>query len=83
MAAMGFVLDFLAIVGIVVPIAAPVLLTMEAAPGVLMSPVGLGVMMAMNLQTSFSSPVFSLVRFDRRDIAPAGPSRFPSRAHAR
>src|SRR3546814_17997558 len=53
---LGFFLDFLEIIFIVVPIVAPVLLQMEMAPGVPLNPVWLGVMMAVNLQTSFLPP---------------------------
>jgi TRAP-type mannitol/chloroaromatic compound transport system permease large subunit len=67
---LGFFLDFLEIVFIVVPIVAPILLQMEIAPGVLMSPVWLGVMMAINLQTSFLTPPFGFALFYLRGVAP-------------
>lgn len=67
---MGFFLDFLEIIFIVVPIVGPVLLQMEVAPGVLMSPVWLGVMMAINLQTSFLTPPFGFSLFYLRGVAP-------------
>lgn len=67
---LGFILDFLEIVFIVVPIVAPILLTMEIAPGVPMSPVWLGVMMAINLQTSFLTPPFGFSLFYLRGVAP-------------
>ncbi|MGI9302224.1 MAG: TRAP transporter large permease [Gammaproteobacteria bacterium] len=67
---MGFILDFLEIIFIVVPIVAPVLLTMEIAPGVPMNPVWLGVMMAVNLQTSFLTPPFGFSLFYLRGVAP-------------
>ncbi|NRA86701.1 MAG: TRAP transporter large permease subunit [Rhizobiales bacterium] len=67
---MGFFLDFLEIVFIVVPIVAPILLQMEISPGVLMSPVWLGVMMAVNLQTSFLTPPFGFALFYLRGVAP-------------
>ncbi len=67
---MGFFLDFLEIVFIVVPIVAPILLQMEVAPGVLMNPVWLGVMMAINLQTSFLTPPFGFALFYLRGVAP-------------
>ncbi len=67
---LGFFLDFLEIVFIVVPIVAPILLQMEVAPGVLMSPVWLGVMMAINLQTSFLTPPFGFALFYLRGVAP-------------
>lgn len=67
---MGFFLDFLEIVFIVVPIVSPILLQMEIAPGVTMSPVWLGVMMAINLQTSFLTPPFGFALFYLRGVAP-------------
>ncbi|MEW7009122.1 TRAP transporter large permease [Lentilitoribacter sp. EG35] len=67
---LGFFLDYLEIVFIVVPIVAPVLLQMEVAPGVLMSPVWLGVMMALNLQTSYLTPPFGYALFFLRGVAP-------------
>lgn len=67
---MGFFLDFLEIVFIVVPIVAPILLQMEIAPGVYMSPIWLGVMMAINLQTSFLTPPFGFALFYLRGVAP-------------
>ena len=71
MVLLGFVLDFIEIIYIVVPIVAPVLLQMEVAPGILMSPVWLGVMMAVNLQTSFLTPPFGFSLFYLRGVAPA------------
>jgi tripartite ATP-independent transporter DctM subunit len=67
---LGFFIDFLEIVFIVVPIVAPVLLQMEIAPGVPMSPVWLGIMMAINLQTSFLTPPFGFALFYLRGVAP-------------
>jgi tripartite ATP-independent transporter DctM subunit len=68
---MGVFLDFLEIVFIVVPIVAPILLQMEMADGSMMNPVWLGIMMAMNLQTSFLTPPFGLALFYLRGAAPA------------
>ncbi len=68
---LGFVLDFVEIIFIVVPIVAPVLLQMELAPGVPVSPIWLGVMMAINIQTSFLTPPFGLSVFYLRGVAPA------------
>ena len=68
---MGFFLDFLEIVFIVVPIVAPILLQMEISPGVGMDPVWLGVMMAVNLQTSFLTPPFGFALFYLRGVAPS------------
>ncbi len=67
---MGFFLDFLEIVFIVVPIVAPGLLQMEFAPGQLISPVWLGVMMGINIQTSFLTPPFGFALFYLRGVAP-------------
>ena len=67
---LGFFLDFLEIIFIVVPIVAPVILQMEFAPGVPLSPVWLGVMMAVNLQTSFLTPPFGFALFYLRGVAP-------------
>ena len=68
---LGFILDFLEIIFIVVPIVAPILLTMEIEPGIAMSPVWLGIMMAVNLQTSFLTPPFGFSLFYLRGVAPA------------
>jgi len=68
---LGFFLDFLEIVFIVVPIVAPVLLQMEMPGGGLVSPVWLGVMIAINLQTSFLTPPFGFALFYLRGVAPA------------
>jgi len=67
---MGFFLDFLEIIFIVVPIVSPILLQMEMPNGGLMSPVWLGVMMAINLQTSFLTPPFGFALFYLRGVAP-------------
>jgi len=61
---LGFFLDFIEITFVVVPIVAPVLLMMDV------SPVWLGVMMAMNLQTSFLTPPFGFALFYLRGVAP-------------
>ena len=61
---LGFVIDFIEIVFVVVPIVAPVLLGMGV------SPVWLGVMMAINLQTSFLTPPFGFALFYLRGVAP-------------
>ena len=63
---LGFVLDFIEIVFVVVPIVAPVLLAMG------IDPVWLGVMMAVNLQTSFLTPPFGFALFYLRGVAPPG-----------
>ena len=61
---LGFFLDFIEITFVVVPIVAPILLQMD------ISPVWLGVMMAMNLQTSFLTPPFGFALFYLRGVAP-------------
>ena len=48
----------------------PVVLQMEVAPGIPMNPVWLGVMMAVNLQTSFLTPPFGFSLFYLRGVAP-------------
>ncbi|HET8728069.1 MAG TPA: TRAP transporter large permease subunit [Alphaproteobacteria bacterium] len=63
---LGFFLDFVEIVFVVVPIVAPVLLAMG------IDPVWLGVMMAINLQTSFLTPPFGFALFYLRGVAPDG-----------
>lgn len=61
---LGFILDFIEITFVVVPIVAPVLLKMD------INPVWLGIMMAMNLQTSFLTPPFGFALFYLRGVAP-------------
>jgi TRAP-type mannitol/chloroaromatic compound transport system permease large subunit len=61
---LGFFLDFIEIVFVVVPLVAPVILAMDV------NPVWLGVMMAMNLQTSFLTPPFGFALFYLRGVAP-------------
>jgi tripartite ATP-independent transporter DctM subunit len=62
---LGFVMDAFEIIFVVVPIVAPVLLQM---PGV--DPVWLGVMMAVNLQTSYMHPPLGPTLFYLRGVAP-------------
>ncbi len=64
MFALGFVLDFIEITLMVVPIVGPVLLAMG------LDPVWLGVMIAINLQTSFLTPPFGFALFYLRGVAP-------------
>jgi tripartite ATP-independent transporter DctM subunit len=64
---LGFVMDVFEIVFVVVPIVAPVLLRMEGV-----DPVWLGVMMAVNLQTSFMHPPLGPTLFYLRSVAPPG-----------
>ncbi|MEM8662561.1 MAG: TRAP transporter large permease subunit [Pseudomonadota bacterium] len=67
---LGFFLDFLEIVFVVVPLVAPFLLMLEMPDGSTMSPVWLGIMMAVNLQTSFLTPPFGFALFYLRGVAP-------------
>jgi tripartite ATP-independent transporter DctM subunit len=62
---LGFVMDAFEIIFVVVPIVAPVLLKM---PGV--DPVWLGIMMAVNLQTSYMHPPLGPTLFYLRGVAP-------------
>jgi tripartite ATP-independent transporter DctM subunit len=62
---LGFVMDAFEIVFVVVPIVAPALLTL---PGI--DPVWLGIMMAMNLQTSYMHPPLGPTLFYLRGVAP-------------
>ncbi|MGE0408194.1 MAG: TRAP transporter large permease subunit [Amphiplicatus sp.] len=61
---LGFFLDFIEITFVVVPLVAPALLAMG------LSPIWLGVMMAVNLQTSFLTPPFGFALFYLRGVAP-------------
>src|SRR3546814_14175725 len=61
---LGFFPDFLGIICVVVPIVGPVLLTMG------LDPIWLGVMIAVNLQTSFLTPPFGFALFYLRGVAP-------------
>jgi tripartite ATP-independent transporter DctM subunit len=61
---LGFILDFIEITFVVVPIVGPVLLAMGY------DPVWLGVMIAINLQTSFLTPPFGFALFYLRGVAP-------------
>ena len=62
---LGFVMDAFEIIFVVVPIVAPVLLSM---PGI--DPVWLGIMMAVNLQTSYMHPPLGPTLFYLRSVAP-------------
>ncbi|MGB1548213.1 MAG: TRAP transporter large permease subunit, partial [Alphaproteobacteria bacterium] len=61
---LGFFLDFIQITFVVVPIVAPILMQMG------LDPIWLGVMMAINLQTSFLTPPFGFALFYLRGVAP-------------
>ena len=61
---LGFILDFIEITFVVVPIVGPVLLALGV------DPIWLGVMIAINLQTSFLTPPFGFALFYLRGVAP-------------
>jgi tripartite ATP-independent transporter DctM subunit len=61
---LGFIIDFIEIIYIVVAVVAPILLGMG------LDPVWLGVLMAVNLQTSFLTPPFGFALFYLRGVAP-------------
>ena len=61
---LGFILDFIEITFVVVPIVGPVLLAMG------LDPIWLGVMIALNLQTSFLTPPFGFSLFYLRGVTP-------------
>lgn len=63
---LGFILDFIEIIFIVVPIVGPILLKFD------FDPVWLGIMMAVNLQTSFLTPPFGFALFYLRGVADKG-----------
>ena len=65
---LGFFLDFIEISVVVVPIVAPILL---ADPGANVTAVWLGVMIGLNIQTSFLTPPFGFALFYLRGVAPA------------
>jgi tripartite ATP-independent transporter DctM subunit len=61
---LGFILDFIEITFVVVPIVGPILLAMG------LDPVWLGIMIALNLQTSFLTPPFGFALFYLRGVSP-------------
>ncbi|MFL0800811.1 MAG: TRAP transporter large permease subunit [Agarilytica sp.] len=61
---LGFILDFIEITFIIVPLVAPVLLKLGV------DPIWLGIMIAVNLQTSFLTPPFGFALFYLRGVAP-------------
>jgi TRAP-type mannitol/chloroaromatic compound transport system permease large subunit len=60
---LGFILDFIEITFVVVPIVGPILLMMGV------DPIWLGIMIALNLQTSFLTPPFGFALFYLRGVA--------------
>ena len=61
---LGFMLDFIEITFVVIPIVGPALLAMG------LDPVWLGILIAVNLQTSFLTPPFGFALFYLRGVAP-------------
>ncbi|GGD22365.1 TRAP transporter large permease [Sinisalibacter lacisalsi] len=61
---LGFILDTFEIIFIIIPITAPVLLDLG------LDPIWLGVMVGVNLQTSFLTPPFGFALFYLRGVAP-------------
>ena len=64
---LGFFLDFIEIAVVVVPIVAPILLSETGAN---VSAIWLGVMIGVNLQTSFLTPPFGFALFYLKGVAP-------------
>ncbi len=64
---LGFVLDFIEIIFIVIPIVGPVI---YAADPTLMHPAWITILIAVNLQTSFITPPFGFALFYLRGVAP-------------
>ncbi len=61
---LGFILDTFEIIFLIIPVTAPILLMMDV------DPVWLGVIVAVNLQTSFLTPPFGFSLFYLRSVAP-------------
>jgi tripartite ATP-independent transporter DctM subunit len=61
---LGFFLDFIEIIYVVVPIVTPALMALG------LDPLWVGVMIAVNLQTSFLTPPFGFALFYLRGVAP-------------
>ena len=61
---LGFFLDFIEIIFVVVPIVGPILIALG------FDPLWLGVMIGINLQTSFLTPPFGFALFYLRGVAP-------------
>lgn len=62
---LGFILDTFEVIFIIIPITAPVLLALD------INPVWLGVLVGINLQTSFMTPPFGFSLIYLRGVAPA------------
>lgn len=61
----GFFIDFIEIIFIIVPIVAPVFVKLQ------MDPIWIGILLAVNLQTSFLTPPFGFALFYLKSVAPA------------
>jgi len=61
---LGFILDFIEITYVVIPVVAPILLSMG------IDPIWLGILIAINLQTSFLTPPFGFAIFYLRSVMP-------------
>ena len=61
---LGFFLDFIQIIFIIIPIIGPIILQLN------IDPMWFGIMIAVNLQTSFLTPPFGFALFYYRGIAP-------------
>jgi len=61
---LGFILDFIEITYVVVPVVAPILLSMG------IDPIWLGILIAINLQTSFLTPPFGFALFYLKSVIP-------------
>lgn len=64
----GFFIDFIEIIFIIVPVVAPIFVTMDV------DLIWIGILIALNLQTSFLSPPFGFALFYLKGVAPAGVS---------
>ncbi len=62
----GFFIDFIEIIFIIVPIVAPIFLLYE------LNLIWIGILLAVNLQTSFLTPPFGFSLFYLKGVAPAG-----------
>ena len=61
---LGFILDFIEITYVVIPVVAPILLAMG------LDPIWLGILIAINLQTSFLTPPFGFAIFYLKSVIP-------------
>jgi len=60
----GFFIDFIEIIFIIVPVVAPVFIKFQ------MDPLWIGILLALNLQTSFLTPPFGFALFYLKGVAP-------------